>query len=479
MHNFVEYLRYRAHADRDRTAILLDGGALTFGRLAVIVAGAALQFRRLGVRPGQIVITETPDKTTDWILTLALMHEGAVTCSVTSSQRESLPFAWDWRVTTFAQSQPATNTLLIDPDWLERAAKGGDALEPVGFAPESPFRITLTSGTTGKAKASCQSLQGTRQRIESQLIHFGALPAWNPLSMNMMIGFNSAVNALMTGQPLLCVTDLARVTKLLERGAIEAIYASPAQLARLASELAAAGVRPGALKVASFTGVEPTATQLALVRQHLCSEIVGFYGATEVGRVCMRRITPDADTSNVGYPLPDCAIEIVDATDRPVAPNQTGSIRIRSPFMIRGYHGDAAATAAAFRDGWFYPGDRGFLRDDGMLVLAGRDREVVNRDGVKIDPSEIDRFLSDRPGIEDAAAFGYRNAAGILTLGVAIVSRMPIDRQRLRQDLLARFGSVGVPSSVIRVNRIPRNAMGKAERQRLAQALEAGVAREA
>mgnify|MGYP003353367339 CR=1 FL=1 len=62
---------------------------------------------------------------------------------------------------------------------------------------------------------------------------------------------------------------------------------------------------------------------------------------------------------------------------------------MRTPIVMQGYFRDPEQTKAAFRDGWFYPGDLGTLTDDGRLRLAGRSSEIVNAGGVKVDPATL------------------------------------------------------------------------------------------
>jgi acyl-coenzyme A synthetase/AMP-(fatty) acid ligase len=472
MRNIVGYLGYRALADARRVALIDDHRTISFAQLASIVAGAAIQLRARGVRPGQVVMTELPEKSIDWVLTLALMHEGAVTCSADEALSGAGSIRPDWRVRRRGAQRADIPEIIIDQRWLDAATAARASLDPFEFAADQPFRLLETSGTTGSPKAVALGVDAVQRRVESQLIHFGALPTWNPLPLRSVAGFHSAVTALMTGRPLICVTDLGRVGGLIDRGAIEAIYASPSQLAAIAQGLPARGAHPTGLKVVSFTGVEPSPAQIAMVHARLCTEIVGFYGASEVGRVCMRRLQPGADMTDVGHALPGCSVDVVDDRGAPVPRGTIGSIRLHSPHMVLGYYGDPAGTAAAFRDGWFQPGDRGMLRDDGSLVLAGREREVLNRDGVKLDPAALDRFLRTQGAVLDAASFAFPHRSGVQGLGVALVCSAPPDVAQLGEALRARFGKAGVPDTILHIAVIPRNAAGKVDRRRLAQMLE-------
>jgi acyl-coenzyme A synthetase/AMP-(fatty) acid ligase len=135
------------------------------------------------------------------------------------------------------------------------------------------------------------------------------------------------------------------------------------------------------------------------------------------------------------------------------------------------YYKNPEATYKSFKDGWFYSGDRGFLNADGSLILSGRNDELINRGGVKIDPYLIDQFLIDYPGIKDAAAFEVQNTIGISDIGLALVVPENFNLEKLKLELLKKFGRSGIPNQFYNLQKIPRNQMGKIMRFELTQTL--------
>jgi len=132
------------------------------------------------------------------------------------------------------------------------------------------------------------------------------------------------------------------------------------------------------------------------------------------------------------------------------------------------YFRDPEESRKFFRDGWFYPGDRGRLLADGLLVLSGRESELINCGGVKIDAALIDQSLLDHEGVIDAAAFGIEGKTGIQEVAAALVVADGFDFEALHAALLAKLGKVGAPQQFFRVKEIPRNEMGKVMRTQLA-----------
>jgi acyl-coenzyme A synthetase/AMP-(fatty) acid ligase len=170
-----------------------------------------------------------------------------------------------------------------------------------------------------------------------------------------------------------------------------------------------------------------------------------------------------------GYLYPDAAVEVVGESDESLPYGVEGLLRFKRPHMVNEYYNDPLLSAKYFRDGWFYSGDRGRLMNDGLLILTGRDSELINRGGIKIDPVSIDHYLVDYPGVEDAAAFGFINKIGVQDVAVAIVIADNFDIDTLKIKLHEKLGGARYPSYFIKVNKIPRNQMGKVMRGQLSK----------
>lgn len=162
---------------------------------------------------------------------------------------------------------------------------------------------------------------------------------------------------------------------------------------------------------------------------------------------------------------PEAEVQVVDEDDRPLPPGQMGSVRVGAAGGPNGYLDDTEASAAFFRQGYFYPGDLGVLREDGRLALQGRVTDVINIDGVKIAPGPIEDRIREATG-SSAVLLTMQNDAGEEELHVAIeaVTAPPTNAlsKVLRAELAqARRAHVHVMAA------FPRNAMGKVMRAQL------------
>ena len=160
----------------------------------------------------------------------------------------------------------------------------------------------------------------------------------------------------------------------------------------------------------------------------MCQRLFSSYGATETGTIAFAPAQLIADIPGaVGFLTPGAEAEIVDASDKPLPPGRDGIVRTRTGQMVDGYVGNPEATARAFRDGWFYPGDTGSLTADGMLIIHGREASVLNIGGDKIRPELVEEALTSFPGVDQAAAFTHKSDMGVPELWAALVCRPDLD----------------------------------------------------
>jgi acyl-CoA synthetase (AMP-forming)/AMP-acid ligase II/acyl carrier protein len=197
--------------------------------------------------------------------------------------------------------------------------------------------------------------------------------------------------------------------------------------------------------------------------------LVVTYGMSECGSIAEMPLPPrTAPPGSVGLPtLLDVAI--ADAAGGFLAAGETGEIVVRGTEVIRGYENDDEANAAAFRDGWFRTGDAGRIDRDGFVYLAGRIKDLINRGGNKIAPSEIEDVLRRHPQVIDAAAFAVPHPTLGEDVVAAVVLREPRpDEGGLRRFMRSRLATFKMPSRILPMKELPRGALGKISRVELA-----------
>jgi len=175
-------------------------------------------------------------------------------------------------------------------------------------------------------------------------------------------------------------------------------------------------------------------------------------------------------TSSIGRPLPDVEVKIVGEDGTSLPPETVGEILVKGPRVMTGYWGDEEKTAQTITpDGWLRTGDMGWLDQEGYIFLAGRGDDMIIRGGENISPEEVEDVLHAHPTIEEAAVIGVPDpewgqeprAIVVLKQGETTTPEEIIEFCRTR---LAGFKR---PRSVIFVDTLPRNQMGKVLKKEL------------
>lgn len=469
MNNPIEHLEFRARAWPRSVAIRRLDGGFSYGGLWDMVRRVACKLRQSGVSPGQVVVTCLQGQT-DWVATLALMHEGAATCSNHGYMALPPAIAPDLVIIDQVREiEGSGRTLVLDAAWFDALPE-----PPAGFRAAdyggggSLLRLVLTSGTLGQPKVLGITLEQTIGRCQAATTLAGkSVPNLSMLGLSTGGMWRHMMRTLLAGGTYYDARVPSDVIALISRCRIPYLTASTGQVAAVVDVLEERGLRLDPLEMVVYMGAELTPSLLRRLRRVLRAHVVGDYGSTETSEVAQFIVDENAPAGAAGYILPEAALEVVDDEDRPVGAGCEGRVRMRTPHMSAGYYRNPEETRRSFRDGWFYPGDRGRLLEDGMLVLAGRESERINLGGVKINPADVDRVLLEQPGVQDVAAFGYEDHRGLETLAAAIVADEERDVEGLRATLARVVPRELCPSVFVRCEAIPRNVMGKPERRHL------------
>jgi acyl-CoA synthetase (AMP-forming)/AMP-acid ligase II len=202
--------------------------------------------------------------------------------------------------------------------------------------------------------------------------------------------------------------------------------------------------------------------------------VLEHYGSSEAAQISANLPPPGPfKPGTCGIPAKG-TVKIVAESGREVAPGEHGEILLGGPTVTSGYLDAPELNRGSFVDGWFRTGDIGSLDGDGFLTLHGRKTEMINRGGEKISPAEIDEALQRHPDVAEAAAFAVPHPRLGEDVATAVVLRegataTPIE---LREFLLPRLAQFKIPRRIVFVDRLPRGATGKVQRQRLKESLK-------
>jgi acyl-coenzyme A synthetase/AMP-(fatty) acid ligase len=202
----------------------------------------------------------------------------------------------------------------------------------------------------------------------------------------------------------------------------------------------------------------------------LCRDVINQYGSTEAGVAALTPFDLIGDESGA-IPLPWTELEVVDEQGQLLPPHTEGHIRYRTPQLAENLKGPASKDIPGIRDGWFYPGDIGALCADGVIRLAGRSSDVINRGGIKVSGVRIEEILRSLPQIKDAAACGIPGPSGLEEIWIAVVLNESTEREEIEDEIdktLREHVDVGVePDEVFLFDELPVGELGKVQKPRL------------
>ena len=225
--------------------------------------------------------------------------------------------------------------------------------------------------------------------------------------------------------------------------------------------------------VRSCSAALPQRTLQAL-RELTGAPVVEAYGMTEATHQITSNPLPPGHCKpgSVGRPI-GVDIVLLDSEGQCVAAGACGEIAIRGPVVIGGYEENARANAAAFHAGWLRTGDEGRFDDDGYLYITGRLKDIVNRGGEKIAPREVEDALLEHPEVVEAVAYGVPHPTLVEDLAAAVVmrARAVVTDTELRRFAASRLADAKLPSTITRIDTIPRGATGKVQRAEMAALL--------
>jgi acyl-CoA synthetase (AMP-forming)/AMP-acid ligase II len=169
--------------------------------------------------------------------------------------------------------------------------------------------------------------------------------------------------------------------------------------------------------------------------------------------------------ASIGKPMADVQMKVIDQeTGKTLGPNEVGEILAKGPRVMSGYWKDEEKTAKTIdKDGWVHTGDVGYVDEDGYYFLAGRSSDIIIRAGENISPEELENVIREHPGVEDVAVIGVPDETwGEEPRAVIIPKKgVKVTEEEIMELCRQKLASFKRPRSVVFVDELPRNPMGK------------------
>ncbi|HEY5807481.1 MAG TPA: malonyl-CoA synthase [Povalibacter sp.] len=360
-----------------------------------------------------------------------------------------------------------------DGSLMEQAAQcDPTAYQPFDADPAHLAALLYTSGTTGRSKGAMLSrrnlasnaatlVRAWRFSAEDVLLH--ALPIFHVHGLFVAINTVLASGSSMMFLPRF---DADEVVRLLPRCTV--MMGVPTFYTRL---LQHSGLNHEASRnVRLFiSGSAPLLTQTHReFRERTGHSILERYGMSETLMNTSNPYEGERVAGSVGPPLPGIEVRIADPESGAVLPADTvGMIEVRGPNVFSGYWRLPERTAAEFRpDGFFVTGDLGRIDADGYVHIVGRGKDLVITGGYNVYPVEVETEIDALPGVIESAVIGVPHPDfGECVVAIVVRSETSgIDEPAIRTALRERLANFKLPKQVIFTAALPRNTMGKVQK---------------
>jgi len=193
-------------------------------------------------------------------------------------------------------------------------------------------------------------------------------------------------------------------------------------------------------------------------------------GMSEISTYISSSPTRQAGPDYAGWPQPGRRVAVLDEDGAPLPHGEEGVLAVdgRDPGLMLGYwRGEGVAPDLTLTGGWFVTGDRAAMAPDGRIAYHGRDDDLINAQGYRVAPEEVEAALLRHPDITEAAVTGFSPKPGVTLVGAWIVGAAPLDNAALAAHCTAHLAPYKTPRAFFMVDALPRSANGKLRRRAL------------
>lgn len=471
------------------TTAFVDGDRrVTYAELADLVEGAAAALRGRGLQPGDAVAVAAGNSLDLAVLLLACARGRLVMVGLNT---RLAPPQW-----AFMAEHMQVRLRLAEPPHLQGQGRLEGALPLAAVlreagprrwsydpsqqpAEDETYAVVFTSGTTGRPKASqvvhrCSVHSGMSYQRVLQLrpgeVTAVLFPMYYISAMHAHV-----LPAFLAGATCLLVdpTSPREYVDLLREHRVSWAYAVPSWWRLCLRVPAFRGGQGGdlpALTRLAAGGAPLPADLVAALRERLPGvRLHDVYGLSETHSPACIAVDEDVRErpGTVGRPLPCMEAQVRDESGRVLATGEPGQLWLRGSLVTTGYAHDPQATARAVVDGWFDTGDVARIDAAGAVTVLDRTKDMINRGGTKVFSAEVEELLRRHPAIEDAAVVGVPDPLAGEAVAAYVVACAPVTAAEVRAWVREGMADHAAPRQVELVEELPRNAVGKPDKQAL------------
>ncbi len=461
------------------------GEVISYGALIASCARMTGALAALGLEPGDRVTVQCEKHPQIITLYLACLYGGFVfhplnpaytDAEVAYFIRDAEPkliIADAARIASLREQYPSRTVMSLDA--LSKSADKATAIAQVyPAAPDDLAALLYSSGTTGKPKGimlTHENLAVNARTLtdawgftrDDVLLH--TLPLFHVHGLFIALGC-----VLMSGSRLLFTAkfDAAQALALFPRATV--MMGVPTYYTRLLDQPGLSQEACRNIRLFTCGSAPLLAETWQAFKARTGHAVLERYGMTETSVIASNPYHGERRAGSVGPALAGVEVRIADDSDRVVPNGTTGHVQVRSASVFKGYWRKPDKTREDFTaDGFFRTGDDGVLDTAGYLTLVGRAKDLIITGGLNVYPSEVEQVVDEAPQVLESAVIGLPHPDfGEQVMAVIVLTRgAEFDEEALRAHVRSQLASFKCPKQYRVVSELPRNAMGKVQKNLL------------
>lgn len=489
------YAHFQQHFPPDLNTQLLtdvDGRSVTYLQADQASARIANTLLQMGAVRGDRITVQVEKSVENLYLYLACLRAGLVyhplNTAYTASElayflgnaEPSIVICASDALTTIESVLPVNGLkalLTLDADGggtlmqqAESASEQGNVAQCKGAEMAA---LLYSSGTTGRPKGIMLSHDNLRKNAETLVQAWGFSASDRLLHMLPIYHVHGLFVGL--GCVLMCGASMVWHSRFVDRSAIAAMQdctvmmGVPTYYTRLLANPEFGSECSSNMRL-FVSGSAPLLSETFVeFRSRTGHTILERYGMTETGMNTSNPLNEERRAGTVGPPLPGVAVRVVDDAGEGLAGGETGNLQVKGPNVFSGYWRMPEKTAEDFTDdGFFNTGDKATIDPDGYVSIVGRAKDMIISGGLNVYPKEIELVIDDIGGIAESAVIGVADADfGEAVVAVIIAQGEPPTVDQVISHCKKHLANFKVPKRVEVIGTLPRNAMGKVQKNLL------------
>jgi malonyl-CoA/methylmalonyl-CoA synthetase len=457
--NLYDLLASRFPEDRRRPCFLLsDGSEISYGALDEAASRVAARLIAEGVEPGDRVGMQVEKSHQAVMVYLGVLKAGAVFLPLNAAYTTS-------EIQYFVDDAEPRVFITDAPAFVDGAEAFAPLAASVPRAAADLASIIYTSGTTGRSKGAMLSHGALAANALALHESWGFTPddvLLHALPIFHVHGLFVALHcAFLSGAPMVWLPKFTDAEVLAGLARSTVMMGVPTFYTRLLANPQFTRERAQHMRLFVSGSAPLLEATFAEFEDRTGMRILERYGMSEAVIITSNPLNGERIPGSVGYPLPGVELRVGGG-------EETGVIQIRGPSVFSGYWRNPEKTAEEFTaDGFFITGDVGRQDPDGRVWISGRAKDLIISGGYNVYPKEIELIFDELPGVQESAVIGVPHPD--FGEGVVAVVIGKGDEAALIAEARNRLAAFKAPKRVMFVDELPRNAMGKVQKNLLRQ----------